>query len=158
MSPRYGGGKRIHILAAIDRHGPYPHSSGMGSLVARMRENLARLRGDLSQERFAELLGCKQSQISFYLSGRRGWHQVGEWEERLERAGIDPLELVADPSGAAADPVDRQIASMLPKADPVLKDAILLLLRREEGGTVRAPVSPAPTQSARARHASDSDR
>ena len=68
----------------------------MGALTQLLIANFRRLQGASgTQAAFGERLGLSQSEVSKFAAGRRGWETLRRLEERLEAAGIDPLELVA---------------------------------------------------------------
>ena len=68
----------------------------MGALTQVLIANFRRLQGACgTQAAFGERLGLSQSEVSKFASGHRGWETLRRLEDRLDAAGIDPLELVA---------------------------------------------------------------
>ena len=103
-----------------------PYSAPMPDLGLVLAANLRRVRKKHAgtQERFAEMIGFSQPRLSELERGK-GWEQIRGLGERLEAAGINPIELL----NLDLDPDTAEIVEMFAAADDRTKEAIRHLLR-----------------------------
>ena len=81
-----------------------------------------------TQERFSELTGLSQGQISELETAKR-WKHVQKVGEVLERAGIDPAELLSPEPAEPPPAYVVEAAELLRSADETTRDALLQIMR-----------------------------
>jgi transcriptional regulator with XRE-family HTH domain len=103
-----------------------PYSGEMPDLGVVLAANLRRVRKKHAgtQERFSEMVGFSQPRLSELERGK-GWEQIRGLGERLEEAGINPLELL----NLELDEEQAELVELYNAADPRTKEAIRHLLR-----------------------------
>lgn len=96
-------------------------------LAANFRRIRVRRAG--TQQRFAEMLGLRQNQISELETAKR-WAFMRKVGETLESAGIDPQELL-DPEPERDEQPDyvKEASGLLQSADETTREALLQIMR-----------------------------
>lgn len=89
-----------------------------------------RVRHAGTQEKMSELTGLAQGRIS-ELENAKGWKQIANLAERLQEAGINPMELFAV---AEMDRESAELIELVQNTDVATKTAILTLLRGKSMG------------------------
>ena len=105
----------------------------IGKLLGQNFRAIRRRRG-LTQEEFSEKIGMTQGRVS-ELENAKGWRAMAELAERLEKAGINPMEIFEP---AQASPEALEIAELAEKVDPATRTAVLVLLRGQAARAVAA--------------------
>lgn len=93
-----------------------------------------RRRRNMTQEEFSEKIGMTQGRVS-ELENAKGWRQVAELADRLEKAGINPMEMF---EAAQVSPEAIEIADLAERVDPATRTAVLVLLRGQAARAVAA--------------------
>jgi len=109
---------------------PVIYSSPMADIGKLLANNLRRIRKKTgcTQEEFAERLGIMQGRLSD-LENAKGWKQISGFADKLELAGIDPLELFQHGSQPTVE--EAELLELIRSSDPVTRSAILALLRNK---------------------------
>jgi transcriptional regulator with XRE-family HTH domain len=137
------GVKGLHGSAAMESHGASAYLESMAhdlaTLLSAAFKDIRRSRAR-TQEKWEELSGMSQTWTSDVETGRHGFDSLRKIGGALERAGVDPVELLRVALAHASDlsDEDRDLVALVATADPDEKRAVTTLLRRRTVGVERA--------------------